>query len=82
MELFKLLSMFIYFLSRKLCKFSVILAPSIMIGPTIHAIASRVILNPNILCDNIPLISADVQRLDFSMIVYKWVTPHGTLSQC
>ena len=55
MELFKLLFMFIYFLGGKLCKFSVLLAPNIMIGPTIHAIASDVILNPNILCDNIPL---------------------------
>ena len=34
-----------------------ILAPNIMIGPiTIHAIASGVILNPNILRENIPLI--------------------------
>ena len=55
MELFKLLVMFIYFLGRKLCKCSVLLAANIMIGPTIHAIASGVILNPNILCDNISL---------------------------
>ena len=48
MELFKLLFMFIYFLGRKLCKFSVLLASNIMIGPTTHAIASGVILNPNI----------------------------------
>ena len=54
MELFKLLFMFIYFLGRKLCKFSVLLAPNIVIGPTIHALASGVILNPNILRDNIP----------------------------
>ena len=47
--------MFIYFLGRKLCKFSVLLAPNIMIGPTIHAIASGVILNPNILRDNVLL---------------------------
>ena len=49
--------MFIYFLGGKLCKFSVLLAPNIMIGPTIDAIASGVILNPNILHENIPLIS-------------------------
>ena len=55
MELFKLLLMFIYFLGRKLCKFSVLLAPNIMIGPTIHAIASGVILNPNTLHENITL---------------------------
>ena len=48
--------MFIFFLGRKLCKFSVFLAPNIVTGPTIHAIASGVILNPNILRDNIPLI--------------------------
>ena len=47
--------MFIYFLGRKLCKFSVLLAPKIMIGSTIHAIALGVILNPNILRDNITL---------------------------
>ena len=49
--------MFIYFLGRKLSfsKSSVLLAPNIMIGPTIHAIASGVILNPNILRENIPL---------------------------
>ena len=54
MELFELLFMFIYFLGRKLCKFSVLLAPNIMISPTIHAMhmPSGVILNPNILRDN------------------------------
>ena len=54
MELFKLLFIFIYFLGRKLSKFSVLLAPNNMIGLTIHAIASGVIMNPNILRDNIP----------------------------
>ena len=47
--------MFIYFFGRKFCKFSVLLAPNIMIGPTIHAIASGVILNSNFLRENIPL---------------------------
>ena len=51
MELFKLLFMFINFLGRKLCKFSVFLVSNIMIGPT-----SGVILNSNILRENIPLI--------------------------
>ena len=56
--------MFIYFSGRKLCKSSVLLAPNIMIGPTIHAIASGVILNPNILRENIPLKNLNFQTLE------------------
>ena len=44
------MELFLYFF-----KFCVLLAPNIMIGPTIHVIALGVILNPNILRENIPL---------------------------
>ena len=59
--------MFIYFLSRKLCKFSVLLAPNIIIGPTIHAIASPVILNPSILRENIPLNSCFQKSYQYTL---------------